>query len=49
MKKIKSILKLAIICIATVSFTACGGDNDDDNIDGGDYVANYLEVVIDGT
>lgn len=40
---------LAIMCIATVSFTACGGDDDDDIIDGGDNIANYLEVVIDGT
>jgi len=50
MKKVSSILLFAIMCIATLSFTACGGD-DDDVVDGGDSgnVAEYLEVDIDGS
>lgn len=50
MKRISSILLFAIMCIATMSFTACGGDDNGDVVDGssGGNVADYLEVDIDG-
>lgn len=51
MKKFSSILLFAIMCFATMGFTACGGDDDGDVVDGGSggNVADYLEVDIDGT
>ena len=41
MKKFNSILMLAIMCIATLSFTACGGDDDDN---GGSNNASIVGV-----
>jgi hypothetical protein len=46
MKKLSSILMLAMMCVAAVCFTSCGGD-DEEGGNGGN-TSNYLEVTIDG-
>ena len=50
MKKLSSILMLAMMCMVALSFTACGGDDDDNGGNGGGSYddTEYCQVSING-